>query len=186
MEIPISALASFTLAKTRSLISWNQLDALTFGFLERAARGAGAQTSPFDDPEKQRQLGALFDLFQQQCNTALTELRRSTRACVWTIIVAMMCAVAGAVVLAFLESQRMLGGVLTAGGLGALATVLARALGLARDEAMLQVLPTKYQLAFQLARDPKQYDEAYRAFLAETNSLRSSRQGERPKDLKPN
>jgi hypothetical protein len=176
MEILTSALPSFSHRKTSALIDWDRLDALTVGFTDRGTRAASApEESSIASEEKRRQLATLFEAFQNQCGSALKELRRSTRICVGVIALAAVASVAGSAVLAFIHAQKLLGGALSVGGLGTLVAVLARALALARDEAMLQLLPTRYQLAFALAATPKQYEAAYRAFLAETSSLRAGR-----------
>ncbi len=103
----------------------------------------------------------------------LKQLRQSANICFGVIVLAVVLAIAGSVVLAFVHSQKVLGGALSASGLGTLVTVLSRAIGINRDVAMLQVLPTKYRLAFSLANTATQYNEAFRTFMTETSSLRS-------------
>jgi hypothetical protein len=173
METQTSGSLSSIRTQTSALFDWDKLDALTVGMDARAARSvAKVEAAPVSDEQKQERLRALFEMFQNQCHAALSQLRSSAHICFAVIVVAVMLAIVGSVILAFLHSQKVLGGLLSAGGLGTLVTVLTRAIGINRDVAMLEVLPTKYQLAFGLATTTKQYDTVFRTFMDETSSLR--------------
>lgn len=173
METLTSNSLSSIRTQTSALFDWDKLDALTVGLETRGGKSAAlTEAVPALDEQKQERLRALFEMFQNQCHAALSQLRRSAHICFAVIVVAVVIAIAGSVILAFLHSQKVLGGLLSAGGLGTLVTVLTRAIGINRDVAMLEVLPTKYQLAFGLATTAKQYDTVFRTFMDETSSLR--------------
>jgi hypothetical protein len=180
METQISDSLSSIRTQTSALFDWDKLDALTVGFVER---GAGLLVpghhvtkheteANAEQEEKRQELARLFTMFQNQCHAALSQLRRSAHICFAVIVLAVIIAIAGSVTLALLHSQRVLGGLLSAGGLGTLVAVLTRAIGINRAVAMLEVLPTRYQLAFNLATTAKQYDTVFRTFMDETSSLR--------------
>jgi hypothetical protein len=173
METQTSASLSSIRTQTSALFDWDRLDALTVGLKSRGGKSVvEVEAGAVSDEQKQERLRALFEMFQNQCHAALIHLRRSAHICFVVIVVAVVLAIAGSVILAYLHSLKVLGGILSVGGLGALVTVLNRAIGINRDVAMLEVLPTKYQLAFSLATTAKQYDAVFRTFMEETSSLR--------------
>jgi hypothetical protein len=175
METPPFASPSFIRPKTRTLFDWDKFDALTVGLGNRAPRGSKTEaTQNVPEDEKQQRLRALFDLFQQQCRDVLVKLRHSAHVCFIVMILAILLAIAGSAILAFVHSQKALGGILSATGLASLGVLLRQALAIQREIGMIGILPTKYQLAFDLANTAAQYDTVFRSFMEETSSLRTA------------
>jgi hypothetical protein len=113
----------------------------------------------------------IFATARQEFQRALASLELTTRV---LVIVAGFSAAAclGGVVVAAAWKQVFGGAIFTGAGTAALLGLFAKIQAIGRDQAMLVLVPTKYELALQFATTPEDRKIILERFLEEVSSLK--------------
>ena len=118
--------------------------------------------------EDQKVLRSAFDAAEQAFHVVLRPLRNLMRLITVLLIVSIAVTIAGAALMTLTRWA----GALSVGGLISMFGLLTKAWSLARDQAMLELIPARYELALQVCASKKQAAAIVNAFLKETNSVR--------------
>jgi hypothetical protein len=113
-----------------------------------------------------------FQQMKLEFQAVLNPLRRLMKVVAALTILSACVSFAGAT-LALLHP--IIGCSMSIAGLGSLLGLVSKAWLLSRDQAMLELIPGRYELAMQVSDSPEQLRKILTAFLSETSSLRKGR-----------
>ena len=99
---------------------------------------------------------------------ALDPLRIQVRVVSALVLLSLALAISGAVLA---QANLWRGSTLSLTGIGSLLGFLSTALRLSRDQALLELIPAKYELAFELSKSPRQLNRVLAEFLKEMSAL---------------
>jgi len=150
-------------SSARSRIDWSRINDATLG-----ARARGDTDAADADPKKIHQV---FTVAKQEFQVALASLRRLVALMSWLVGLAAAVAVAGLVLFAVFDA-RVPGAVTCGVSLTSLVALVVKMWQLGRDQAMLELIPTRYEIALSFATSNTQLSEILTKFLTETESLR--------------
>ena len=136
---------------------------------KRRPEESDAQSGREVEGRRESLLLSLAHLKEEFENT-LGWLRRIMRVVIALVVGAVALTVAGAALLQVTPYA----GLLSIAGIGSLLGLLTKAWRIARDQAMLELVPARYTLAIELARSDEDIQKIIADFLAETSSLRGS------------
>jgi hypothetical protein len=133
-----------------------------------ADRSPGART-PLEniDQEKVRQA---FAHVEEEFKRVLGPLEKTLYVVMALVLAALAVALAGAAI-SFINPWG--GAAIGTVGVVTMLTCLSKAWQLRRDQAMLELLPSRYELALSLCKTQEQYKQFLERFLSETSSLKS-------------
>ncbi|TPI31490.1 hypothetical protein FJ414_23310 [Mesorhizobium sp. B3-1-6] len=158
---------------TARRINWRLIDdALGTALDQSGPDRGGRETTGRPNSASDETLQRAFAIVSSEFLRVLDPLRTQVKFVSWLILASIAVTIAGGV-LAFL--QPVGGGILTLAGIGTLFGLLVKAWQLARDQAMLELVPARYELALRYARSNKQESELIKQFMTETSSIRGSR-----------
>jgi hypothetical protein len=142
--------------------------------IEDSAAGTGARSVDFNVASETVDTGITktFAMARTEFSRALQGVRRLMTVFLWLAGGAAAVCIAGLIMVAAYR-QIVSGVVFTASGTSALMLLFTKVYSLGRDQAMLELIPTKYELAIQFATTPKDRKAVLDQFLKETSSLRS-------------
>ena len=153
-------------------LDWNRVtDA--FGVLSQTERATASDTvsdKALTDEERAHLRHAL-NVLKEEFSRVLRSLSRAFQIVVLAMVVALALAVAGGALLQVTPYAS----VISIAGVGALFGLLGRAWQLARDQAMLELIPARYALAIEGCRTTRDAQKFISTFLAETASLQARR-----------
>ena|ERR1700682_1687720 len=154
-----------TLSKTtQKKIHWQRIEDSAIGLSIR-----GQETAPSGPAD----VAPIFATARQEFQQALASLNFMVRTLV--IVAGVSAAVSlGGVIFAAVARQIFGGAVFTGAGTAAMLALFARIHSIGRDQAMLALIPTKYELALQFAATPEDRRKLLDRFLDEVSSLRKS------------
>lgn len=146
-------------------VDWNAIQDSTVGMADRSLEAAASDGVT---PEQSRRV---FDTARREFDKALDSLRRLMRVLLAIVGVSAVVAIAGVLVATVYQS--LVGGVaLSTVGVASLLGFFTKVYQLGRDQAMLELLPVRYEMALQLAATPEDRRRILDDFLRETTSLR--------------
>lgn len=156
---------------TARRIDWQRIDDTTRAALDhlgksRSAVAGSVAADPVFDPHLVREA---FGSMKREFQSVLRPLQLQMRFVSGLIFVSLAVTISGA---ALTKVSLWRGSVLSLAGVGAMFGFLTRAWQLAKDQAMLELIPSRYELALQLAASPEQFAAILNEFLRESNSLR--------------
>lgn len=122
-------------------------------------------------PEYDQRVRAVFDVVKREFGECIESLKKQVRITLWIIFPALAISIALGTILAVLKTP-VGGSILTSGGLLALFGFMVRAWELARDQLILEFVPTHYEALFRLCVSDEQYEEVFRSLLEEMVELR--------------
>ena len=154
---------------TEQRINWRKIDDTTRALLDEVGGQRSAETSePEIDPQLIRDAFASVKL---EFERVLGPLRRRMYLVSGIILLSIAVAIAGAA-LAMVSPWR--GSALCIAGIGSLLGFLSRGWQLSKDQAMLELIPSRYELALQLCLSREQYRDILSRFMEETTAVRST------------
>lgn len=161
---------------TARRIDWGPLaDQVSLAMGEVAAtrgRAPADVDSPEDAVERNSELVArAFESVNARFKEVISPLRRTMHLVQGLLLLSMAGAVAGGAI-AMISPWPGIG--LSAAALASMFGLLVQSWLLARDQAMLELIPDRYQLALQLL-PAKDHAKLLKIFMQETSSLRSRR-----------
>lgn len=157
-------------SSTSSKIDWKTInDVLGVAVDElgpdRSAKSQGSQSTTTIDAKAIRRA---FTVVKDEFQRVLDPLRKQMKVVSMLIFVSLAISISGALI-SFINPWG--GGILTITGVGALFGLLVRIWKLSRDQAMLELVPARYELALQMCTNPNQFSEILTQFMRETSSL---------------
>jgi hypothetical protein len=155
---------------TAHRIDWQVIEdvfGLTAGQERRAASGATAN-EPLSAEDRDDARRA-FAVAQQEFGKTLVWLRTTMRLSLAAIILAVAVGVAGGALIQISPWASLI----SIASIGSLFGLLPKAFGLARDQAMLELIPARYTLALELCATKQDLQKLLTRFLDETSSARS-------------
>jgi len=134
-------------------------------------------TRSSDDPSGSEKLSAedrdrlrkALALVQGEFSKAISSLKRLMYWITILVIISIAIAISGGVLLQITP----FGGLISVASVGTLAALLIKMWNLARSQAMLEILPSRYELAISFCQTKKDVQELIAQFLSETTSIRS-------------
>ena len=164
-------LSGATAAHAAAHVDWNAID-VAFGALDDTVeRGAPSRPADRDDKLSEDDRAAVrraFEIAREEFGGTLGWIGRMIRYAVGGIVFALALAVASGALLLFTPWASLI----SVATLGVLLGLLYRAIGLARDQAMLELIPARYALAVELSSTKRDLKRLQARFLDETRSLR--------------
>ena len=149
----------------RGRVNWKRINDITAGVRSRSTpAGVGRQV----EPDRVREI---FKVAKEEFQAALNSLRNLTRVTTWLILLSVAVALAGLLLILILN-LRIYGAVTSGVSLSTLLALMFKMWQLGRDQAMLELIPTRYEIALSLATSPDQFSKILDQFLTETESLR--------------
>lgn len=149
---------------TQKKVQWQRIEDSAVGL---SARGGD---SPLSAPAD---VAPIFATARQEFQRALASLDLMVRALV--IVAGVSAAVClGGVILAAVARQIWGGAVFTGAGTACLLALFTHIRAIGRDQALLTLIPTKYELALQFAVTPEDRRRLLDRFLDEVSSLKAS------------
>lgn len=145
-------------------VNWNAIQDSTVGIADQ-----GLEAAPPDGVTVE-QTRRVFDTARREFKKALEGLRRLTRILLAVAGLLAVVAIAGAFISTIQRS--FAGGAVSTVGVVALLGLFAKIHSLGRDQAMLELLPVRYEMALELASTPEDRRKILDNFLRETTSLR--------------
>lgn len=112
-----------------------------------------------------------FELARQEFRRVLEHQRRMMQFVTYILLGSIALSIAGATLLRLTPW----GGAVSIASLAALLGLLYKGWQLTRDQAMLELIPARYELAMQIATSKRQAEAILNAFLKETSSLQTRR-----------
>ncbi len=160
-------------------VNWKRIHDSTIGLRSRRGETSsetegGREIGNVPD-EQRRRLERVFKTARSEFDLALSVLRRVTYWMIGFLFAGFAVGVVGGIVAALGEYYG--GGALSVSGLVGVTALGREVWRLGRDQAMLALIPAKYELALELARTQRQYDLVLERFLEETDSLRGKAAG---------
>ena len=154
---------------TQKKINWQRIEDSAIGIVKRGkeseeAGAAGAAPPPID-------VAPIFATARQEFQRALASLEFMTRMLVIVVGISVVASLAG-VVLAAVWKQVLGGAAFTGAGTAALVALFLKIHAIGRDQAMLALVPTKYELALQFATSAQDRKAILARFLDEVSSLK--------------
>jgi hypothetical protein len=151
-------------------IDWQKIGdttraALDFAGGSRGVRAESPATPPFD-PHVIREA---FASVKREFRTVLKPLRTQMKLASGLVILSLAATITGA---AFAVVHPWMGSAVSVAGIGSMFGFLTRMWQLAKDQAMLELIPTRYELALQLATSPDQFSDILNEFMRESTSIR--------------
>jgi len=163
------------LSKSASgLLNWKLInDTMRFALDEVGASRSG-HPSPADrqqhiDPEV---VERAFKALKSEFRRVLGPLRKQIIVSSTLILLSLAVTIGAA---ALISIKPMSAGIVSAAGIGAMIPLVGRTWRLARDQAILELLPAKYEALLQLCRSQEQYSEALRRMMDELTAAQSAR-----------
>jgi len=146
-------------------IQWQRIEDSAIGL---TARGEVSK------PPSQTDVAPIFATARQEFQRALASLDLMVKALVVVAGVSVAVCIAGVIVAA--TAGQLWGGVAFTGvGSASLFTVFNRIHAIGKDQALLTLIPTKYELALQFAATPADRRKVLDQFLNEVSSLKGKR-----------
>jgi hypothetical protein len=160
-------------AATVKQIDWVILESI-FGTVANQVRRSGPPVPSASEPltpEERESARRAFVAARQEFDKALIWLRTTIRWAIASIIGAVVVAVVSGVIVQLTPWA----GLISIASIGSLFGLLPRAFSLARDQAMLELLPSRYSLALELCATRRDVNALLARFLDETSSLRKAK-----------
>ena len=149
----------------RTRVNWDRINDATGGARARSTPGAEPRVA---DPDRVRRI---FAVAKEEFKVGLDSLRRLMTLTMWLVGGAGAVALVGLLLILLLDLK--IPGAITSGlSLSALLVLVYKMWQLGRDQAMLELIPTSYEVALSLADSPAQFSKILDQFLSETESLR--------------
>jgi len=149
----------------RGRVNWKRINDVTAGARSRSTpAGEGRQV----EPERVREI---FKVAKEEFQAALNSLRNLTRVMTWLVLLSVAVAFIG-LLLVLIFDLRIPGAVTSGASLSALTALVFKMWQLGRDQAMLELIPTRYEIALSLVTSSAQFSKILDQFLSETESLR--------------
>jgi hypothetical protein len=158
--------------KASSMVNWARVDdgiRLVLSELDPTrslSSAAPGNALPMVDHEVVRRA---FDQAKGEFQKVLAPMKRGLQLAFGMVIASLALAISG-VALSFLNPWG--GGFLSLAGLGTMVGFFRRAWELNRDQAMLELVPARYELALNLSTSSQEYERILREFLKETATMR--------------
>lgn len=170
--MPDTTLSSLSRSTSRR-INWNQITDILRLTADRIGGERSDGKSLVDVPdtlnsEDTKVLQAAFQTASQAFREVLRPLRNLMRITITLLMLSIAVTIAGAT----LATITPWAGLVSAGGVISMFGLLTKAWKLARDQAMLELIPARYELALQVSTSKKQASTIINAFLRETTSGR--------------
>jgi hypothetical protein len=160
---------------TSRLVQWDVIQspleelAEEFGAVRAAPPAASAGPVPLT-PADRRRVREAFERFRDEFQRVLGPLQKRNRRLMGLVVLAVVATFIGAVLAFFFPY----GGVaIEIASLGSLVALLRTVWQLERDQAMLSVLPARYELAINLCNSRDDMRALLRLMLEESSSLQS-------------
>jgi hypothetical protein len=155
---------------TTKQVDWQVIEDI-FGLMANQQRKAGPTTpanGPLsaDDREAARRA---FDVAKQEFAKALLWIRTTMRLSLAAIILAVGVGVAGGALIQISPWASLI----SIASIGSLFGLLTKTFSLARDQAMLELIPARYTLALELCMTKQDLQKLVMQFLDETSSARA-------------
>jgi hypothetical protein len=167
-------------------IKWKEinsaLDDVIQGLRGPPARAEQSQTPPADPcsnlenlpADYEQRVNRAFELAKGEFNKALYPLQKEINLFTKIVFPALGIAIALCVLAVGLSYYPIALGAGSFGGLGALYVCMLRVWKLGKDQALLVLIPSAYELQFSLALTPQQHCFILRAFMQETLAMRQT------------
>ena len=150
-------------------VDWDRIDDASAGVAgHRSSRSKGEKRQ---GPSK-TDVARVFQIAKEEFNKASEPLRRTMRIAIWCTVPCLALMVAGSIGVQFYGN--VVGGVVALGGLGSTVVLLRKAWELHRDQWLLELVPTKYELALSLATSQQQFATILDQLLVELSTLRGN------------
>ena len=147
------------------LINWQVIEDSTAGTGQRSG-------SLIQEPQALDEgITKTFAMARQEFSRALQSVRHLTSVFLWLAGGSAVVCIGGLILVAAYR-QIVSGVIFTASGTTALMVLFTKIYTLGRDQAMLELIPTKYELALRIAESPRDRKKVLDEFLKETSSLR--------------
>lgn len=152
-------------------VDWRIIEDV-FGSIATTQRKKETSTAPEplteQDREKARQA---FNVAKEEFAKAVNWVRATMRIVVTGVAAAVGVAVAGGALLQVTPWA----GLISIASIGSLFALIPKAFGLARDQVLLELTPTRYGLALELCSTKQDLQKLLNRFLDETSSLKARR-----------
>lgn len=149
----------------RGRVNWQRINDVTAGQRPRSTAEGEARQA---DPERVREI---FKVAKAEFQVALISLRNLIRVTTWLVVLFGAVAIIG-LLLILMFNLKVPGAVTSGVSLGTLIGLVFKMWQLGRDQAMLELIPSRYEIGLSLATSPAQFSKILDQFLAETESLR--------------
>lgn len=146
-------------------VDWNAIQDSTVGISDRSQEAAGASDVTPDQTRR------VFSAARREFSKALDSLRRLMRILLAVVGISAVVAIAGVLVATVWDSL-VSGVALSTVGVASLLGFFGKIYQLGRDQAMLELLPVRYEMALEMASTPEDRRKILDDFLRETTSLR--------------
>lgn len=146
-------------------VNWNAIQDSTVGIADRSLEEVSTSAVSSD------QVRRVFSTARREFGKALDSLRRLMRILLVIVGLSAVVAIAGVLVATVWKSLTS-GVVLSTVGVASLLGFFGRVYQLGRDQAMLELLPMRYEMALEMASTPEDRRKVLDDFLRETTSLR--------------
>jgi hypothetical protein len=164
------------LSKSASrLLNWKLInDTMRFALDEVGVTRSGHPGASTDGHEHidSEVVEKAFKALKSEFLRVLGPLRKQIIVSSTLILLSLAVTIAAA---ALISIRPMSAGIVSAAGIGAMIPLVGRTWRLARDQAILELLPAKYEALLQLCRSQEQYSEALRRMMDELTATQSSR-----------
>lgn len=162
------------LSKSASrLLNWKLInDTMRFA-LDEVGASRGGRLGAANGQQIDRELvEKAFQALKSEFRRVLGPLRKQIIVSSTLILLSLAITIAAA---ALISIRPMSAGIVSAAGIGAMIPLLGRTWRLARDQAILELLPAKYEAILQLCNSQEQYSEALRRMMDELAATHSAR-----------
>lgn len=149
-------------------VDWQTLEDAV-AVVRSTSRGSAKTSDPLTQDERDAARRA-FQVAQTEFGKALSATRLVVRYTAAGIAISVAVAVCAGV----LVQVTPWSGMVSLSAIGSLFLLYPRSLALARDQVMLELVPSRYMLAFELCATRKDVNELLTRFLNETASIRKS------------
>jgi len=159
-------------------IDWPAIEDV-LGALANRQRKAGPTAAAGEpvSPEEREAARRAFVIVEEEFSKSMRWIRTTIRLSIAGVIGAVVLAVIGG---ALLQVSPWASAISIA-SVASLFALLPKAFGLARDRAMLELLPTRYSLALELCTTKSELQKLLSRFLDETSSMRKQPSTRRPR-----
>jgi hypothetical protein len=156
------------LSKSASrLLNWKLInDTMRFA-LDEVGSDRSGHTEPAPNVKESidhELVAKAFQALKGEFRRVLGPLRKQIIVSSTFILLSLAATISGA---ALLSIKPLSGGIVSIAGIGAMFPLLSRTWRLARDQAILELLPAKYEAILQLCRSQDQYNEALSRMMEE-------------------
>jgi len=156
---------------TAARVNWHAID-IAFGALDDTVKkGTPSRTSDSDDKlsdDDREAVRRAFEIAKEEFSKTVGGVSRMMRYAIGGMVLALVLSVASGALLQFTPWA----GLISVASLDVLFGLVHQAIGLARDQAMLELIPSRYVLALALCSTKRELKSLQARFLDETTSLR--------------